>query len=239
MRFSCLLVFIRPACWPALLLQRRFSLPSHFARFSLLCPAKWATRKGIREREEFANLIAGLDNPALQTFKARKNTKGAFIPGTCFRNEILLVCLLMPSSYNSIRFAHFRKGFAWSWFVRCSFGIKPRNFDFVIKCNVHFLIKEEEESASRRIKHCLTHCAAPPAVIVFADSDRVTSEAYSLSSATLPKQFDLCGQSIVLVPNPGGTVVPGRTLKPIVLLLLVIGHEHSFVLRKRLNLTHA
>ena len=49
-------------------------------------------RKGIRERQEFDNLMAGLDNPALQTFKARKNTKGTFIPGVCFRTEVFSVC---------------------------------------------------------------------------------------------------------------------------------------------------
>jgi hypothetical protein len=37
--------------------------------------------KGLREKEEFNNLIAGLQNPALQTFKGGKRTKGAFIPG--------------------------------------------------------------------------------------------------------------------------------------------------------------
>jgi hypothetical protein len=70
------------------LLQPSVSLPSHIKCITIRVASKSVNRKGIREREEFANLMAGLDNPALQTFKARKNTKGAFIPGTCFSKLI-------------------------------------------------------------------------------------------------------------------------------------------------------
>jgi hypothetical protein len=37
--------------------------------------------KGLRNTEEYDQLVAGLENPALQTFKGGKRTKGAFIPG--------------------------------------------------------------------------------------------------------------------------------------------------------------
>ena len=40
----------------------------------------------MREHESFETLVAA-NNPALQTFKGRKGTKGAFIPGKGMREH--------------------------------------------------------------------------------------------------------------------------------------------------------